>query len=205
MAERWDLTVGQLEALSVALYVRDVLRLHPHTSPTIPAVEPPADGHDHPISPDVDGLGREWERWWEDLIAECGAPGGMGRLVTWNSDQDLVVQRRPSLYAAAAGILPEAQRWAEQQRLQFAASRRSARVRGRPGPTGLEVERRALDRATRRRWWRRRPLVVRIVVLPVGASQAYRISPNLFLVTARLVLDSEAYGDWLNAQLSGDH
>lgn len=198
-----EVTLGQLETLSVALYMRDALGLRPLVSSSIPALEPTVEvrvgATDHASAA---MLAREWERWWVDLMAVLVSPRGMGDLAQWDGEEDRVLARQPSLYAAAIALRVDASRWAVQRRAEFMTLRRAGRART-PDEAIALPERRVLDRATRWRWWRRDlPSWVRIAVLPVE-SQGCVVAPGVFLISTTLLLDADRCADWLRLAVSG--
>jgi hypothetical protein len=204
VTRNWDSTVGQLEPLSVALYLRDALRLEIAQAAWIPPATPPPTRARVETGTDLGRASDEWLDWWNELLQEAATGRGLGKLVSWDAERaSRLVTASPSLYALAGGVLPDAQRWASLRSREFARYRRGDAIAPASGRTGAETERHVLGRVSRRRGRRSAPLSIRIVVLPVEGAHGWQLRPNLLLVTPSLMFDEHAYATWLEGRLVG--
>jgi hypothetical protein len=194
MASEWDLTIGVLEPMAVALYVRDALQLELRSADPIPGVSPPAAPRlPLPAREERDSASAELTLWWEELLTKACRREGMGELAQWESRHEGDLARHSILHAVARPLMPEAVAWARRRREDFAAARRRDIFSGGVPMSGRGRERQALNEISRslRRWMK--PLSLRLVVLPVLGSAGWRIGLGCFFVSTPLVLDERAF------------
>lgn len=76
-----SVTCGSVEAISVALWIRDALDLKCHFEPRVPSVYPDPPSVHAPESGLLPTVTAQWSTWWQGLVQDCSTRWGMGTYV----------------------------------------------------------------------------------------------------------------------------
>lgn len=201
----WKIGVDEPQPLLIALYVRDATGLRPRITPDIPRLQPAVPATEEQLS--VDSLATaQWAEWWERLLDGGGfwpdhkKPSDLPKLIEDPEIQRLFYRPTRDLASSAPSETPELQRlvhrhhqaavlWSEARHHEIAALS-SNRERG---PLESEVVRK-VERVLGRK---ARPFELDVRVLPVAATQAWRLSPSRALISRALYSDHAAYREWI--------
>ncbi|WP_029136508.1 hypothetical protein [Nakamurella lactea] len=197
--ESWKISIDEPQVLRIALYLREVCALTPHTDPDIPPLDPPASAWPawvrRPADPDLPELAPleraaasvQWTRWWNHAL-DIGAPALRDLAPGFKQFRHL-----PELRALLVAHFPNALVWTT----AFGDDPRVKRDILAPGTRLTElvndVERSA-GRAAK-------PFELRITVISVQTKHAWVLGPGHLLITHRLIHDDENMLDWLRPQL----
>lgn len=197
----WKISLDEPRVLRVVLYVRDACGLTPLTRPAIPPLDPGTDRwpvwarprtvtDPVPLTANQRAIASvQWVRWWEHALAE----GPMA----WQDVTDGTLSafaRLPELRRVIAAHRTDAVEWAS-------ASADDPRFSRDKMPAGSRLS--ALVATLERERGRpARRFDLRVTVLPVEGKQAWELTPDHLLVTARLLHDDEIMLGWLRSVLS---
>lgn len=188
-SHNWSITVGELEALSVALYLRDALGLRLHSDPEIPSITPPpANAFPH-FDQRMHHTTIQWNAWWVGLLNQASTPSGMGQLARISSNRLPGLDDKPDLDRAVEPIHTAAREWAAARRNEYLTIRRTSNTAG--------IEQDVLAHLCLPRRRHGEPAAIRIIVLPVSGMHGWCLGPGQLLVTQHLISQSSAYRSWL--------
>lgn len=197
--ESWKISIDEPQVLRIALYLREVFALEPHTDPEIPPLDPPASAWPawvrRPADPEPPPMTQlelaaasvQWARWWRHAV-DAGAPALRELAPPFKAFRQL-----PELRALLTVGYPNALQWTT----AFGDDPRVKRDILAPGTrlTELVCE---LEQAAGRS---ARPFELRITVISVATKHAWVLNPGHLLVTHRLIHDDENMIDWLRPQI----
>lgn len=200
-SDTWRITIDEPSVLRIALYLRDVQDLSPHTEPEIPPLDPgPATwpvwarrpSNPAPPLPMSAAEGQlaadQWAQWWSLLLLDGGAAAQHLRapsfpaLVRLPAVRTLLVHHFATAHAWAEGI-------GDDPRIKRDHLATGGRLRGLVDDLEAQIGRRAL------------PFDLRITVIGVATKHAWVLSRHHFLMTHQLIADDENALDWLRRRI----
>lgn len=177
---------GRPEALVVALYVRDALRLPvARFGATARRLNPRVTAR---LDADNPAVAQQWGEWWRALLHET-VPAVRGNT---SVDYYGALSEKEALREASEPLLQEAREW-------FVAHRRPHDLVRGAGSAGALAERIARDELGRRR----RAALGKLLFLPLPLEglSGYGVEHGSWIVTDALVADLPAFASWLRVQM----
>lgn len=183
-APGWQITCSVPQPLVTALFARDVLGLEVSVRPALPPVEPVVTPRAPLSGPPARTAADEWDTWWSRTL----------RYALETGRRRIPPEPESVLAAALNPYRADARDWSEQRKHEIATLLNGRCV--------ASAERGAVRAARRSLGQRRlRGLDLRVLVLPVGGDNAWRVSANGFIVSQRLRSDDAAFQDWLTRMI----
>ena len=189
-----NVVFSEYEPLVVALFVRDVMHLSIDRSVPIPRLSPaPVQDYVAP-SAGVSGLERQWLQWWKEIVRLADAS-----FRDSNAPIDYVapLNALPELKEYAEKVLDDARGW-RAGKVDASASWRNALSPDFLPPLAMRMVKMLLRREDREAFRN-----VAFAVVPVDEKSGWSLSPGLYVVSADLVSDREAFENWFASELLG--
>jgi hypothetical protein len=175
----WSIAVDEPHNLLIALFVRDAAGLQPDTDPVIPALTPAVATNQTPAAATGPAASAQWAGWWTrlldaDHLTPVATPPDFPQLAD-----------SPDLQQILRACYPDAIRWSASRQREHVTFMTGSNRRPVAGDVVREIER-SLGRPAR-------PFELRVTVLPLTGTHAWRVDPQHLIVTRALFTDTTAY------------